>query len=127
MPGKIVKSSIPKRLSLLNGRIRFTVFICRLWPISLLLIASHLNGCRRSDEESGATGGKKAPGKYTKFWNNYGKPMKLGLIEDSSNRQRIAKLLRFTSSKSGKELTSFEEYIGRMKSTQKKIYYIIGK
>lgn len=53
--------------------------------------------------------------------------MKLGLIEDSSNRQRIAKLLRFTSSKSPVELTSLEDYIERMKENQKRIYFIIGK
>lgn len=69
----------------------------------------------------------KTPGKYSRFWDGFSKPMKLGLIEDSSNRQRLAKLLRFTSSKSKNQLTSLEEYVERMKSTQKKIYYIIGK
>lgn len=53
--------------------------------------------------------------------------MKLGIIEDGSNRQRLSKLLRFTSSKSPKTLTSLDDYVERMKSSQKKIYFIIGK
>ncbi len=48
------------------------------------------------------------------------------MIEDGSNRQRLAKLLRFTTSKSPKKLTGLEEYVERMKTTQKKIYFIIG-
>ena len=82
------------------------------------------SGSESVEAEKDAT---KSSGKYTQFWNAFGKPMKLGLIEDSSNRQRIAKLLRFTSSKSPTKLTSLSEYIERMKDSQKKIYYIIGK
>lgn len=67
------------------------------------------------------------PGKYSRFWKDFEKPMKLGLIEDSSNRQRLAKLLRFISSKSNGQLTSLEDYVERMRPSQKKIYYIIGK
>ncbi len=53
------------------------------------------NICAGEGEEGEEEGKAKAPGKYTKFWKNYGKPMKLGLIEDSGNRQRIAKLIRW--------------------------------
>lgn len=51
--------------------------------------------------------------------------MKLGVMEDPSNRSRLAKLLRFHSS-NGKELTSLEEYVGRMKAKQDHIYWLAG-
>ena len=52
--------------------------------------------------------------------------MKLGVIEDQSNRTRLSKLLRFESSNHEKNLTSLEEYIERMKENQEKIYYCAG-
>lgn len=52
--------------------------------------------------------------------------MKLGIMEDHSNRTRLAKLLRFFSSNSDTELTSLEEYIERMKEKQDKIYFCAG-
>jgi len=64
--------------------------------------------------------------KYEKFWKEYGKAIKLGVIEDSSNRTRLAKLLRFYTSKSQDKLTSLEEYVSRMKEGQKQIYYLAG-
>ncbi|GMJ02729.1 SHEPHERD, HEAT SHOCK PROTEIN 90.7, HEAT SHOCK PROTEIN 90-7 [Hibiscus trionum] len=65
-------------------------------------------------------------GQYTKFWNEFGKSIKLGIIEDASNRNRLAKLLRFESTKSDGKLTSLDKYISRMKSDQKEIFYITG-
>ncbi|KAL9662661.1 hypothetical protein QQ045_027494 [Rhodiola kirilowii] len=65
-------------------------------------------------------------GKYTKFWNEFGKSIKLGIIEDATNRNRLAKLLRFETSKSDGKLTSLDQYISRMKSGQKDIFYITG-
>jgi heat shock protein beta len=65
-------------------------------------------------------------GKYAKFWKEYGKAIKLGIIEDTSNRVRLAKLLRFYSSKSGDRLTSLDQYILRMKPGQKQIYFLAG-
>ncbi|XP_043712785.1 endoplasmin homolog isoform X1 [Telopea speciosissima] len=65
-------------------------------------------------------------GQYTKFWNEFGKSIKLGIIEDATNRNRLAKLLRFESTKSGGKLTSLDQYISRMKSGQKDIFYITG-
>merc|ERR1712054_707808 len=50
-----------------------------------------------------------------------------GLYEDSSNRTKLAKLLRFQTSKSGDNWTSLEKYISRMKKGQKHIYYISGE
>ncbi|KAJ8762307.1 hypothetical protein K2173_007464 [Erythroxylum novogranatense] len=65
-------------------------------------------------------------GQYTKFWNEFGKSIKLGIIEDATNRNRLAKLLRFESTKSDGKLTSMDQYISRMKSGQKDIFYITG-
>ncbi|KAJ7567594.1 hypothetical protein O6H91_02G154400 [Diphasiastrum complanatum] len=66
-------------------------------------------------------------GKYAKFWNDFGKAIKLGIVEDATNRVRLAKLLRFHSSKSGDKLASLDQYIARMKPKQKDIYYITGQ
>ncbi|XP_061373265.1 endoplasmin homolog isoform X1 [Gastrolobium bilobum] len=65
-------------------------------------------------------------GQYAKFWNEFGKSIKLGIIEDATNRNRLAKLLRFETTKSEGKLTSLDQYISRMKSGQKDIFYITG-
>merc|ERR1712078_672992 len=78
------------------------------------------------DADKDAAEEKKDP--YIDFWEAFGKNIKLGLIEDSSNRTKLSKLLRFKSSvDEGKEWTSLEQYVGRMKDWQKSIYYISGK
>merc|ERR1711970_1345390 len=64
---------------------------------------------------------------YLKFWKEFNKAIKLGLYEDSSNRTKLAKLLRFQTSKTGDNWTSLEKYISRMKKGQKNIYYISGE
>lgn len=64
--------------------------------------------------------------RYGQFWEQYGRAVKLGIIEDTTNRNRLAKLLRFHTSKSPDKLTSLEEYISRMKEGQKDIYYLAG-
>eukprot|EP01018_Ginkgo_biloba_P003798 Gb_17770 [translate_table: standard] len=61
---------------------------------------------------------------YKKFWDNFGKNLKLGAIEDSGNHKRLAPLLRFHSSMNGDELISLDEYVENMKEDQKAIYYI---
>ncbi|EPS63720.1 hypothetical protein M569_11063, partial [Genlisea aurea] len=61
---------------------------------------------------------------YVKFWENYGKHMKLGCIEDRENHKRIAPLLRFLSSQSEDEMISLDEYVDNMKPDQKDIYFI---
>lgn len=65
-------------------------------------------------------------GQYTKFWNEFGKSIKLGIIEDAANRNRLAKLLRVETTKSDGKLTSLDQYISRMKPGQKDIFYITG-
>ncbi|KAG2435339.1 hypothetical protein HXX76_007412 [Chlamydomonas incerta] len=80
-------------------------------------------------EEKGETEDKpteKECGQYAKFWEQFGRAIKLGIIEDTTNRNRLAKLLRFQTSKSGDKLTTLDEYIGRMKEGQKSIYYLAG-
>ena len=52
--------------------------------------------------------------------------IKMGLIEDAANRTRLAKLLRYATSKSGDKEISLEEYVANMKDDQKNIYYISG-
>jgi heat shock protein beta len=64
---------------------------------------------------------------YIEFWKEFGKNVKLGLIEDASNRTKLSKLLRFKSSHSDGEFISLADYIGRMKDTQKYIYYLAGE
>jgi len=65
--------------------------------------------------------------KYEKFWKSFGKAIKLGIIEDASNRTRLAKLLRFYTSQSPDKLVSLEQYVERMKEGQKSIYYVAGE
>jgi molecular chaperone HtpG len=64
---------------------------------------------------------------YKKFYEQFSKNLKLGIHEDSTNRTKIADLLRFHTSKTGEDLISFKEYIQRMKEGQKDIYYITGE
>ncbi|CAD5186544.1 unnamed protein product [Musa acuminata subsp. malaccensis] len=61
---------------------------------------------------------------YDKFWENFGKNLKLGCIEDHGNHKRIAPLLRFFSSHGDDELIGLDEYVENMKPEQKDIYYI---
>jgi len=75
------------------------------------------DGEKKEDEESD----------YLEFWKAFGKNIKLGLIEDSANRTKLSKLLRFKSSKSDGEFISLEQYVERMQDGQKSIYYIAGE
>ncbi|XP_041852182.1 endoplasmin [Melanotaenia boesemani] len=61
-----------------------------------------------------------------KFWKEFGTNIKLGVIEDHSNRTRLAKLLRFQTSNSETDVASLEQYVERMKEKQDKIYFMAG-
>lgn len=63
---------------------------------------------------------------FADFWKEYGTNIKLGVIEDNSNKNRLSNLLRFASSNEEKPQTSLEEYVSRMKTDQEHIYYIAG-
>ncbi|XP_069116468.1 heat shock protein HSP 90-beta-like [Argopecten irradians] len=64
---------------------------------------------------------------YKKFYEQFAKNLKLGIHEDTTNRKKIADFLRYHTSQSGDEMTSFKEYVSRMKENQKSIYYITGE
>jgi len=64
---------------------------------------------------------------YKKFYEQFAKNIKLGIHEDSTNRMKVAELMRYHTSKSGDEQISFKEYVDRMKEGQNDIYYITGE
>jgi len=71
---------------------------------------------------------KGEPEKYATFWKEFGSVLKEGPAEDHGNRERIAKLLRFSSTHTDKEEqdVSLEDYLARMKPGQTSIYYVIA-
>jgi len=64
---------------------------------------------------------------YKKFYEQFGKNIKLGIHEDSTNRKKLGEFLRYYTSNSKEEPCSFKDYVSRMKENQKDIYYITGE
>ena len=67
--------------------------------------------------------------KYQLFWDHFGQVLKEGPAEDFSNKEKIAKLLRFASTHTNSDVqsNSLEDYVGRMKEGQDKIYYVAAE
>lgn len=78
-------------------------------------VLDHLEKLAKDDEPT-----------YVQFWQQFGNVLKEGPAEDFANRDRIAKLLRFASTKStsANDMTTLADYVARMKPQQTKIYYI---
>merc|ERR1711998_72864 len=72
---------------------------------------------KKSDEES----------TYEKFYKEFGKNLKMGCYEDDSNRSKISKLLRYTTTKSGGKEVSLDKYLDNMPEKQESIYYVSGE
>merc|ERR1712232_1226127 len=66
-------------------------------------------------------------GTWSKFWKEFNKNLKMGCYEDDSNRSKLSKLLRFTSTKSEGKQISLDKYLDRMQETWESIYYMSGE
>jgi len=97
-----------------------------LRPIALAPNRSRLESPQTSLRLPRAETESEALTAYDKLWKEFGKAIKMGIVEDSSNRNRLAKLLRVFTSKSPDKLVSLEKYVARMKPDQKHIYFIAG-
>merc|ERR1711920_1206926 len=69
---------------------------------------------------------KDEEGTWTKFWKEFNKNLKMGCYEDDSNRSKLSKLLRFTTTKAEDEEISLDKYLDRMQESQESIYYMSG-
>lgn len=72
---------------------------------------------------------KKQPEDYQAFWDEFGQVIKEGMAEDFANKEKVSKLLRFSSTHNGEQTqtVSLEDYVSRMKEEQQKIYYITAE
>jgi molecular chaperone HtpG len=70
---------------------------------------------------------KEQPDDYKKIWEAFGSVLKEGPAEDFANKEKIAGLLRFSSTRDGGELVSLADYVATMKTGQDKIYYLIAE
>lgn len=72
---------------------------------------------------------EKEPEKYSKFWKEFGQVLKEGPAEDFANKEQIAKLLRFSSTKDDSEMqtVALTDYLARMQEGQEKIYYVAAE
>jgi len=80
----------------------------------------------KKDDEESEKKEKKVSTIYTDFWTQYSKSIKLGVLEDKGNRNKLSKLLRFYSNLSPEKLISLDDYVEGMTDKQRHIYYISG-
>merc|ERR1712125_64604 len=78
------------------------------------------------DEEEEKKDKKDEEGTWTKFWKEFNKNLKMGCYEDDSNRSKLSKLLRFTTTKAEDKEISLDKYLDRMQESQESIYYMSG-
>ncbi len=86
------------------------------------IITSRVTGTLKSMAKD-----KENPDDYIKFWENFGQYIKQGVATDYAERESLYPLLRFRTTKFATEWSSLNDYVGRMKAGQKKIYYILGE
>merc|ERR1712226_278944 len=79
---------------------------------------------KKDDEEKKDK--KDEEGTWTKFWKEFNKNLKMGCYEDDSNRSKLSKLLRFTTTKAEDKEISLDKYLDRMQESQESIYYMSG-
>jgi molecular chaperone HtpG len=70
-----------------------------------------------------------SPEDYATFWREFGQTLKEGIVEDHANKDKLARLLRFATTHTGKEEQdqSLEDYVGRAAEGQEKIYYVLAE
>jgi heat shock protein 90kDa beta len=93
--------------------------------MSKKLVRKALEMLRKLANDPAKEGEDETP--YIKFWKEFGKSIKMGIIEDSSNRSKLAKLLRYTTSKSDGKYVSLDEYVSNLASWQTDIYFLAGE
>lgn len=82
----------------------------------------------KEDEEKGTDLSSQDPEHpYIKFWEQFGKSIKMGVIEDLANRSKLSKLLRFKTSKSNGRYVSLDDYLANKKDWQKDVYYLAAE
>jgi heat shock protein beta len=79
-----------------------------------------------SEDEEGAES-EEDSSPYIKFWKEFGKSIKMGIIEDAGNRSKLSKLLRFKTSSSDSKFRSLDAYVKNMQSWQSDIYFLAGE
>merc|ERR1712203_1164413 len=81
---------------------------------------------KKDEKEKEKKDKKDEDGLWTKFWKEFNKNLKMGCYEDDSNRSKLSKLLRFTTTKSEDKEISLDKYLDRMQESQESIYYMSG-
>mmetsp|Transcript_30257 Transcript_30257/g.53386 ORF Transcript_30257/g.53386 Transcript_30257/m.53386 type:complete len:826 (-) Transcript_30257:105-2582(-) len=81
---------------------------------------------KKEEDEEEKKDKKDEESTWSKFYKEFNKNLKMGCYEDDSNRSKISKLLRFTSTKSDEKDISLDKYLDRMQESQESIYYMSG-
>jgi len=93
--------------------------------MSKKLVRKALEMLRKLSTDPAKEGEEETP--YIKFWKEFGKSVKMGVIEDASNRSKLAKLLRYKTSKSDGKYVSLDDYVANFATWQSDIYFLAGE